>query len=505
MKSIEQAVGRLILGRLPGTVLDAEHRRLLKTGRLGGLTLFKDNASDLEQLTTLCRETIESSLHTPVLTVDQEGGAVQRFDHVLSPLPAPMALASLGPTALKLATRISAHQLKLLGFNLLLAPTLDLLTNAKNPIICTRAFGDDIQGVSKAGHIVIEEIEKAGLRACGKHFPGHGSTSEDSHLSLAVVAKTKAQLLKEDLLPFINNLPALSSVLIGHIWLPEIDKEPLPASLSSNIISVLLKEELGYKGLIVSDDMLMKGLTNQYGLGEACVLGILAGLDLLLVCGTIDETIEAHATIVQAVKSGRITQERLSHSINMLDKYFDKRPVAPGDDPEFLTRLTRQIDIDNAALLDLASKSPAINKGTLEKLTGHYKVLVPAHPRYPMPLYEQLQKQALAQVSFEELRYALNPEDDEIAFLKEKIRDQRTILLTFRSYINGGQLKLIEAVSCAKSLIHVALDSPYDLSASIDNASLAIALQDPSDLAIAGLALALAGKSQPSGKMQILH
>jgi hypothetical protein len=111
----------------------------------------------------------------------------------------------------------------------------------------------------------------------------------------------------------------------------------------------------------------------------------------------------------------------------------------------------------------------------------------------------------LAQVSFEELRYALNPEDDEVAFLKEKIRDQNTILLTFRSYINGGQLKLIEAVGCAKSLIHIALDSPYDLSASSASAKLAIALQDPSDLAIAGLALALAGKSQPSGKMQILH
>jgi len=505
LKSIEQAVGRLILGRLPGLVLDADHRRLLTSGRMGGLTLFKDNASDLEQLTRLCRETIESSLHTPVLTVDQEGGAVQRFDHVLSPLPAPMALAALGPTALKLATRISAHQLKLLGFNLLLAPTLDLLTNARNPIICTRAFGDDIQAVSKAGHIVIEEIEKAGLRACGKHFPGHGSTSEDSHLSLAVVPKTREQLLKEDLLPFINNLSDLSSILIGHIWLPEIDKEPLPASLSPNIINNLLKQELGYKGLIVSDDMLMKGLTNQYGLGEACVLGILAGLDLLLVCGTIDETIDAHATIVQAVKSGRISQERLYHSVSMLDKYFDKRPEAPGDDPEFLTSLTRQIELDNIALLDLSSKSPAILTGALEKLTGHYKVLVPAHPRYPMPVYDELQKQALAQVSFEELRYALNPQDDEVAFLQEKIKGQKTILLTFRAYINEGQLKLVEALKQSSSLIHIALDSPYDLKSSEGKAALAIALQDPSDLAIAGLALALAGKAQPSGKLQILH
>ncbi|MBZ0186519.1 MAG: hypothetical protein K8F91_09750, partial [Candidatus Obscuribacterales bacterium] len=139
---LDRSAGRLIVGRLSGPVLPAKHKKALADGILGGITLFAENASDLEQLATLCADIIEASDHVPVLTVDQEGGAVQRFESIITPLPSPMALAATRSAEnIARITRISAEQLGLLGFNCLLAPVLDVVTNPQNPIVSTRSFG----------------------------------------------------------------------------------------------------------------------------------------------------------------------------------------------------------------------------------------------------------------------------------------------------------------------------------------------------------------------------
>lgn len=525
MRSIEEAIGRLLLGRIPGPTLASEHRKQLAAGRLSGITLFKENCQNLEQLARLTHDIVQSSMHVPILTVDQEGGAVQRFEEAVSPLPSPMALAALGNEELARVTEIGARQLQKLGFNLLLAPTLDLQTNPQNPIICTRAFGSSPQQVSQAGLKALESIERAGLRACGKHFPGHGSTNEDSHLALAVVSKSRHQLMTEDLAPFRDNLPYLSSILVGHIWLSQIDEDPLPATLSRKVVSGLLRQELGYDGLLVSDDMLMKGLTNRYGLSEACILAIEAGLDLLLVLGTIEETMDAHKALVEAVKSGRLSEARILASIKRLHKLFPERPrpLNPEDEEALLLLKSFAIEIEKTteSLVDVSARAvvqhrwgepePGKEKRDSEERadctlnsTATWHVLAPRHPRYPMNLVSEL-KSLEPTMQLVDWRYDLAEDLEEFSKRLASIEGKKQVVfLTYRSLINKQQGKMMQELLNSCRLVHVAVDSPYDLVLSENSRGTAsFALMDPSNLAIQGLARVLTGRTRAEGKLNI--
>lgn len=507
--STEQLAGRLVIGRLPGLVLDEEHRLALNQGILGGITLFKENASDLKQLCTLTKAIVDACMHSPVLTVDQEGGAVQRFDHVLTPLPSPMALAAINDTkCTSEITAISCRQLKTLGFNLLLAPTLDLLTNPLNPVIATRAFSSETGLTSSMGREVIEQIEASKLVACPKHFPGHGSTSQDSHLELAIVDKSNDELAAYDLAPFAANIKAMQSILIGHIWLPQLEQQQRPATLSPLIVTNILRHELGFDGLAISDDMTMHAITKAYGLGEACVMAIEAGVDLILVCGTFSQSQEAVQAIAQAIASGRISQERLAQCLERLDKLFNKRPATlDADNKQELAAFAKVIEKDTITSTKFSTTSAAVMKGSDhcnwqgQELT----VVAPQHPRYKLPLAAELEGQG---ISVDELRYSLNPNHGEIASVCANLKGskKRILYVTFRAFINSGQIELAQELAKlqAPELVHIAADTPYDILKMPEAVSTSLATFDPSDQALAGIAQIIAGKTRAQGKCPVV-
>lgn len=506
----EQLAGRLVIGRLPGLALDDEHKQALNKGILGGITLFKENAHDLKQLCTLTRDIIDACLHAPVLTVDQEGGAVQRFDHVLSPLPSPMALAAINDSdSTKKITEISCRQLKTLGFNLLLAPTLDLLTNPLNPVIATRAFSSETAMTSAMGRQVIDEIESSHLVACPKHFPGHGSTSQDSHLELAIVDKSLAELEAYDLEPFTANINAMRSILIGHIWLPQLEKQQRPATLSPLVVSDILRQKLGFDGLAISDDMTMHAITKAYGLGEACVMAIEAGVDLILVCGTYSQSQEAVQAIAQAIDSGRISKERLDQCLSRLDKLFNQRPTCL--DPtsyEALAAFASAIQDDTATSTKFSTSSAALMKGRIDQLNlegQKLAVVIPQHPRYDLPLAAKL---AQENIDVEEHRYKLNPDLEEITSLCAKLKAGKKMILyvTFRAFINSGQIDLGEKLAQTNDnclLLHIAADTPYDFLKMPEALTASIATFDPSDQAMGGVARIIVGKNRAKGKCPV--
>jgi beta-N-acetylhexosaminidase len=535
MDTLRKLAGRLVLGRLPAFELDQTYRQALQNGTLGGITLFKENARDIEQLAKLTSDILNASYHPPVLTVDQEGGAVQRFDHVLSPLPSPMALAAGGDeqTARQI-TAISCSQLKALGFNLLLAPTLDLLNNPLNPVICTRAFADKVDLVSTLGAVVIDEIQAQGLAACAKHFPGHGSTDQDSHLELAVVPKTKEQLDAYDLAPFRATIKTVQAVLVGHIWLPELVKDSRPATLSKLVVTDILRGELGFDGLIISDDMTMKAITRAYGLGEACIMALEAGIDLLLVCGSFAESQEAVEAIARSIETGRLSQERIEQSIARLDKLFARRPEpifcsqekqagpelegAKSDrgkfdrerrDREKLSKLQQKISADTAVSTACSARCAAVLAGFDQPMMLPENILIvaPNHPRYKLPLAAQLSE--LTGRAIEELRYEVNLSAGEADQIINKAQDRPILLLTFRAFINSGQGNLIKALAqSGRQLIHVACDTPYDVNILLTSLPdspksaeiISLASFDPSDQAMAGIARVLTGAASASGK-----
>ena len=483
-------VGRLLVARIPGLTLDHRSKQALTEGTIGGAVLFRENAKDLKQLYDLTSSIIKHSLHVPVLTVDQEGGAVQRFDQVITALPSPMALSACAdPDMVQRITKIGAAQLKSLGFNCLLAPVLDVLSNPLNPIIGTRAYSDNPHKVSELGALVAQAIEEAGLIPAGKHFPGHGSTVEDSHTDLAVNAAETRELWRVDLLPFRNILKYLPAILIGHIWLSAVDPDPLPATLSRRVSQGILRDYLNYDGLLVSDDMVMKAITNRWGLPEACVMALEAGIDLLLVCAEIEDTIAVHKHIVESVESGRLPESRIADAKARVDRLFSKRlkPMSKKALAQFESDLGLMHDHALAgscsAVTILRGDVPAINSGS-------WLVVVPNHARYPLKLVEHLNEIArkrFTTLNFSEIRYSLDPSAEESSVVQVECSERNCIFLTYRALTNQGQLHLGSLISEeAREKVTVSVDVPFDILGlpAWDNC---VATYDPSELAMEAL------------------
>lgn len=499
---LNQSVGRLLVARIPGLTLDPVTETALNEGTIGGAVLFKENASDLQQLHALCTAIVKHSLHPPVLTVDQEGGAVQRFDHVLTPIPSPMALAASGKSdALRQLSKINAAQLKSLGFNCLLAPCLDVLTNPLNPIIGTRALSDNPRKVCEFGAQVIDGIKEGGLLSVGKHFPGHGSTLEDSHTDLAVSPMDSKVLWQLDLLPFRTLMDELPAILVGHIWLSSVDPDPIPATLSKRVTQGILRDYLNYQGLIMTDDMVMKAITAGWGLAEACVMTLEAGVDLILTCGPIAETVDVHKHIVEAVQSGRLSESRLDDAVKRVDDLFPKRSkVIPKKQlPEYEKVLSSQFDHS----LQASCSAITVLRGEIPPIhSGNWVVLVPNHARYPMKLVDHLNaiaKERFTSLEFTEIRYSVDPSPDEAKTLQSQCSERNCIFLTYRALINQGQLHLGSLISFdAREKVQVAVDVPFDC-VGLSAWENAIATYDPSDLAMRALAKVLLGEFTPIG------
>jgi beta-N-acetylhexosaminidase len=282
-------VGELVVGGFDGTALPDAYARALREKRRGGAILFKGNVEGgPRQVAALARQ-----LHAiapdadaaPFVGVDQEGGRVARLKAPLLEVPPMRTVASWGDVAL--AERI-AHavggELAALGFTIDFAPVLDVNTCAQNPVIGDRAFGDAPEVCARFGVAWTKGLQRAGLLACGKHFPGHGDTSKDSHLDLPEVTASRERLESVELLPFRAAAAAgLATMMSAHVVYTAIDRE-LPATLSPRACGEL-RARVGFdSGVMFSDDLEMKAIEARWDLGEAAVLAVAAGCDALLVC-----------------------------------------------------------------------------------------------------------------------------------------------------------------------------------------------------------------------------
>ena len=259
----------------------------------------------------------DSSNPAPLfVSVDQEGGRVSRLpaDFVAMPDATKVGNTDNANVAKEMGTLLS-RQLKLLGFNVDFAPVLDINSNAKNPVIGRRAFGTTADRVGKMGLSVMQGLREDGTIAVVKHFPGHGDTSVDSHLDLPVVNKTTAQLEKLEWIPFRAAIEAdADAVMVAHILFPRIDPDE-PASLSKIIIGEQLRGTLGFDGVVLTDDLTMGAIADNYGIAEAALKSIEAGADIALVAHGYDTTKQVYDKLLENVRSGRITEARLNESV----------------------------------------------------------------------------------------------------------------------------------------------------------------------------------------------
>ena len=304
-QDLARLCGQLIVGGFDGPELSPRFVRALAEGRRGGAILFKRNLPDLASAARLSAAIAAAAPADlpPFLGVDQEGGRVSRLAPPFLVLPPMRTLGEIGDLDLiRRAARAVAVELAALGFNLNFAPVLDVDSNPENPVIGDRSFGRDPDLVARAGVAFAEGLADAGVLACGKHFPGHGDTSVDSHFDLPVISHDRARLDRVELPPFRAAAAAgLATMMTAHVVCEALDPG-VPATLSRAICTDLLRGEIGFSGVLFSDDLEMAAVAARYPIEESAVLAIAAGCDVLLVCKSEDLADRAHAALVERAR-----------------------------------------------------------------------------------------------------------------------------------------------------------------------------------------------------------
>lgn len=319
--AIRRDIGQLLIGSLAGSTITPEIRSLAREFSLGGIILFSRNIEAPEQVAELSIDVQTLASELPLwVSVDQEGGRVARLRKPFTEWP-PMAV--LGRSGnVDLATRFAealAAELKAVGVTLDYAPVLDIHTNPQNPVIGDRALADDAELVARLGTAIVRGLQDNGVAACGKHFPGHGDTSVDSHLELPLVEHPPDRIRRVECVPFREAIRAgVAFIMTAHVLVPALDEER-PATLSPNIVQGILRDELGYQGVILSDDLEMKAIARSYAVPDAAVEAIAAGCDGLLICsGDVEVQAATLDALVHAAEDGRISYRRLEDALKHL-------------------------------------------------------------------------------------------------------------------------------------------------------------------------------------------
>jgi beta-N-acetylhexosaminidase len=318
-------IGQFLIGSMPGTTIPVELRSLAREFDLGGVILFGRNIETPEQVAELSAECEALGRTMPAwVSVDQEGGRVARLKEPFTRWPPMATLGRAGTQSEALAQRFAkalAEELLAVGITLDYAPVLDIHTNPKNPVIGDRALAERAEDVARLGRVIIRGLQDAGLAACGKHFPGHGDTSTDSHFELPLVEHPPDRLRAIEFEPFRAAIAEqVAFIMIAHVLVPSLD-EHKPASLSRHIVQKILRDELKFDGVILSDDLEMKAVSAHYAVPEAAVEAMAAGCDGVMVCqGDVDlqgRTLEA---LVRAVESGAITTKHRDEAAMRLQR-----------------------------------------------------------------------------------------------------------------------------------------------------------------------------------------
>ena len=333
---LEHKIGQLLLIGLPGTQIDSETRELLATMQPGGVLLNGQNIETAQQVVELV-STIRSLLEVPpIVAVDQEGGRVDRLKKVYSPMPSADLLRASGDASIAARLgEITAEAMRTLGFNVDFAPVLDIaVDDSADNGLKGRYLGGSVAEVVRLAGAYLEGLQRGGVLGVGKHFPGLGAATVDSHTELPTIERSRDELNKIELSPYLELFSKinarLNAVLVGHAHYPALDgPAALPASLSKNIVSGLLRDDLGFKGLSITDDLEMGAVTQTRELSEAAIMAIEVGHDMVMIADSRspDRAINAWQAMVEAARSGRITKNHISRAFDHIARI--KSMVSP--------------------------------------------------------------------------------------------------------------------------------------------------------------------------------
>ena len=358
--TLEEKIGQMLMvefrywtenggERKPVTELNDEIREAIKKYKFGGIILFAENVVETEQTTRLTHDIQKTSIDNDVLpmllSIDQEGGIVVRLGTGTS-LPGNMALGATRDNDLAYRYgQIIGEEIKSLGININLAPSLDVNNNPNNPVIGLRSISSDPHLVGELGSNVIKGLQDTGVSAAVKHFPGHGDTAVDSHVGLPEVDKSLEEVNNMELIPFRKAAnEGVDMIMTSHISYPQLEKDTaisksdgsevhIPATLSDDILTGIIREDMGYDGIIITDAMNMKAISTHFGEEEAVLMTIQAGTDIPLMPTSLQSTKDLEKldsiidTVVKAVDSGELTEERIDQSVRRILELKQRRNI----------------------------------------------------------------------------------------------------------------------------------------------------------------------------------
>ena len=325
---LEQKIGQLFFIGISGQEIDADLREFLKGISPGGVCFFSRNIHEAFQTRKLIDSIREISSVESFFSLDQEGGLVDRLRRIISPMPAPSSLKT--PDDAKYLAEITAEIVRILGFNMNFAPVVDVIDDSRVKTyngLYSRAFGKSKGDVVEFAEQYLISLQARGCLGCLKHFPGIGASSVDSHEELPSVYLTREELFEIDLLPYRRLLQTgeVHLIMVAHASYPRFDLQEtdengklLPSSLSYNIVTKLLREELGFQGLVMTDDLEMGAIVKNYGIGEACLMAISAGVDMLAICASVESIREGFNAVLKAVENKSISESRIDESLRRI-------------------------------------------------------------------------------------------------------------------------------------------------------------------------------------------
>jgi beta-N-acetylhexosaminidase len=537
--SVEEKVGQLLVTYAYGTTADTTDPTDVKLNRedasvgvdnaaqliakyhLGGVIYFAwaHNVNDPQQIAHLSngnqRAAREQGAHVPLLiSTDQEQGVVVRVGPPATQFPGNMALGADGnPRDARTAAAITGSELRAIGINQDFAPVSDVNVNAANPVIGVRSFGADPQAVAGLASAQVDGYQRdAGIAATAKHFPGHGDTDVDSHTGIPIITHTRAQWQTIDQPPFAADVAhGIQAIMTAHIIVPSLDPSGDPATLSHPIITGILRNEMHFDGVVITDALTMAGVRAKYGDDRVPVLALKAGVDQLLMPPNIDV---AYNSVLSAVRSGELSMARIDQSVARVlrlkyrlgvvkDPFVrESRVDRTVGTPQHLAAAQQITDRTTTLVKNDAKALPLAADASKHVLvTGWSTTIVPGGPDSTHSLAAKIAARGLQTSAFS-TGSAPSQATIDSAVARAKANDV-TIVLTNNAATSGSQQRLVKALlASGKPVVVAAVRNPYDI-AYFTDAPTYLATYSYTDVSLESLARALLGERAPTGKLPV--
>ncbi|RYI28696.1 beta-N-acetylhexosaminidase [Bacillus infantis] len=515
--SLKEKIGQMFIIAFAGEEMNPELERAIAELNVGGVILFQRNLKDAGKVKQLNKDIqrIARMHNRPPLwiSIDQEGGGIAYLWEGMAISPGNMLIGAAGNAENAYdASYLMGLQLMKLGFNMNFAPDIDINNNPKNPVIGARSFGETTEMVSMFGQKSIEGYRAAGMLAVGKHFPGHGDTEFDSHLSLPKVEKNLEELERFELLPFIENIQTgMEAIMTAHIVYPKLDPDH-PATLSSFFLKKLLREKYRFDGLILTDSMEMQAISKFFGREAGTVKAVQAGADIILACG---RDVAAQQLMIEAVEKavadGQISEERIDSAVGRISAFKQKWIKSQEPAEEELPEVHEKTNHDRMEQIALEGITLLFDRKGLLPLSSEASVKIISQRTYNDENYVGDRKAVVHQV-FNEGRYEIhyidgaNPSVKEVDELSDSVKEEDFVLLLIneRRTVDENWVNLYEGINrITGKIILVSLWNPQIISAFPADAAAYIAAYSNTSHTVSALKKLVEGRAEFRGKLPV--